>query len=98
MGMPGQPANESTCSTPEGGLRLYVLRRGHASVSFANGVEKPTDTKVSRCFAHITDASFQPISCGNGDQSYLAPARVIPSRVGANDYLDKLWSSNGYQP
>src|SRR5258708_25161566 len=32
-------------------------------------------------------ASSGPTSCGNGDQSYLAPALVIPSRVGANDYF-----------
>ncbi len=51
-----------------------VLQEGHATCIIAERVDKPTDSLISRCFAIATDASSYPISCGNGDQSYLAPA------------------------
>jgi hypothetical protein len=65
---------------------LILLQEGHATRIVAKRVDKPTDSLSSQCFAIAADASFYPISCGNGDQSYLAPAWT--PHAGANDYQD----------
>ena len=46
-----------------------VLQGGHAACILVERVEKATDNSNLRCFATAADASFHPISCGNGDQS-----------------------------
>jgi len=52
---------------------------GMRTISLLN-VEKPTDNKTSRCSATAADARSRRCSGGDGDQSYLAPARNLSAR------------------
>jgi hypothetical protein len=51
---------------------------------FSNSSQSRSTTK-SRGALPASLPALVRISCGNGDQSNLAPAQIIPSRVGAND-------------
>jgi hypothetical protein len=59
-----------------------VLQDGHAACFLVQRVEKPTDKKISRCFATATDASallWRSVVIGPG---------AIWTRAGASDSFE----------